>query len=186
MRLFLAHEVPAARKLSLEKALRPLRLRLRGARWLRRESWHVTLKFLGEVADERVGEVEAVAGAVAAAALPSTTALTGVGAFPSARRARVLWVGLEDPGGTMAGVAAALEEELGRAGFRQESRTWTPHLTLARFRVPGPIGDVLEEVGELDLDRAPWEVGEVVLFRSHLRREGAVYEPVARLPLGAG
>lgn len=184
MRLFLAIEIPERHRLSVERAVQPLRLRIRGARWVPRESWHVTLKFLGEVPEGRLEEVRAIAASVCRGSRPTVSRLTELGVFPSLRRARVLWVGLEDPGGILASAAAALEEAYGRAGFRQESRAWHPHLTVARLRVPGPVGPSLEEADVASLDPSPVEVGEVVLFRSHLSPRGATYEALERFPLG--
>jgi RNA 2',3'-cyclic 3'-phosphodiesterase len=184
MRLFVAVDIPERQRLSVEKAVQPLRLALVGAvRWVPRENWHATLKFLGEVREDRVPGLLTVLAAVTSAAPSTTTALTDVGAFPALSRARVLWVGLDDPGGRLASLAAALEASLGEAGFRQESRPLRPHVTLARIRAPIPIAGIVEKAGPYALDREPFGVGRVVLYRSRLGRGGAVYEPVAELPL---
>ena len=184
IRLFVAVEIPDRQKLSVEKAIQPLRLALAGAvRWVPRENWHATIKFLGEVPDDRVPDLSPVLAAVTSAAPATTTALTDVGAFPALNRARVLWVGLDDPGARLASLAAALESSLGEAGFRQESRPLHPHLTLARIRAPITIAGIVEKSGPYGLDREPFAVGRVVLYRSHLSRAGAVYEPVAEFPL---
>jgi RNA 2',3'-cyclic 3'-phosphodiesterase len=184
MRLFVAVDIPDRQKLSVEKAIQSLRLALVGAvRWVPRENWHATLKFLGEVPDERVADLSSVLAAVTSAAPATTTALTDVGAFPGLNRARVLWVGLDDPGARLASLATALEVSLGEAGFRQESRALHPHVTLARIRAPIPIARIVEKAGPYALDREPFAVGRVVLYRSRLNRTGAVYEPVAEFPL---
>ncbi|MGH2688876.1 MAG: RNA 2',3'-cyclic phosphodiesterase, partial [Actinomycetota bacterium] len=160
MRLFVAVGIPERQKRSVEKAVQVLRLAIGDAgRWVPRENWHATVKFLGEVPDAHLAEVLAVVGRNTAAASRTTSALTGVGAFPSLGRARVLWVGLSDAEGRLAALAAGLEEALGEAGFRRESRPLHPHLTLARLRAPVPIGRVLEEAGPFAFDREPFEVG---------------------------
>jgi 2'-5' RNA ligase len=185
MRLFVAVEIPERQKRSVDKAIQSLRMALVGAvRWVPRENWHATVKFLGEVPDDRLPEVCAILAAAGSASPPTTTSLTDVGAFPSLGRARVLWVGLDDPGGRLASLAAALETAFGEAGFRQESRALHPHLTLARIRAPIPIAGILEKAGPYAFDREPFDVSRIVAFQSRLSRAGADYEPVATIPLG--
>ncbi|MGH2706659.1 MAG: RNA 2',3'-cyclic phosphodiesterase [Actinomycetota bacterium] len=184
MRLFIAFDIPDGHRRGLDRAIDPVRLRLRGARFIPPASWHVTLKFLGEVPEERFGEVRDVT-AQSVEPFPRTRSrLTGLGAFPSARRARVVWVGLEDADGVLAALAEGMERDFAAAGFRREERVWRPHLTLARFRTPGPIGEALAEARVEDLPSEPFDVGEVVLFRSHLSPRGASYVPLDRFPLG--
>lgn len=183
VRLFIGIEVPDKQKRSVERAIQELRLALPNAKWVPRENWHVTLKFLGEVPDERLGDVEQIGREAVAKTSPFPTHLTEVGSFPSKTRTRVLWIGLEDPDHTMAHLAARLEKKLGKAGFRQESRDLHPHLTLARFRVPERIKEVIEDNGPYEFDRTLFKMEEVVLFRSHLSRTGARYEPIERWPV---
>ena len=185
LRLFVALEIPEARKLSIEKAVGPLRAGLPQARWTAPESWHITLEFLGATPEGRLPAVMATAGSAAASSEMTASALTGLGAFPGPRRARVLWVGLDDGAGVLAGLASALADGFEREGFAREARPWRPHLTLARFKVPAAVGAALEAAGPVEIDSGPFEVAEIVLFRSHLRARGAVYEALARFPLGS-
>lgn len=184
MRLFAAVDVPEPQKRSVEKGIQALRMALVGAvRWVPRENWHATVKFLGEVADDRLGDVSSVLAAVCSRSPSTTTSLTDLGAFPSLGRARVLWVGLTDPGGRLAALADALETAFGEMGFRQESRALHLHVTLARIRAPIPIAAVVEKAGPYTFDREPFAVDRLVLYRSHLSRSGATYDPVATFPL---
>jgi 2'-5' RNA ligase len=183
LRLFVALEIPEAQKSAIDAAIEPLRLALPLVRWTSRESWHVTLKFLGSTEEDLLPAVEEAVTAAAATAAAVRTRLTGAGAFPNPRRARVLWVGLEDGDGVLARLAKELEEGLEPLGFPREARPWRPHLTLARLKTPGPIEAALA-AAPADIVAEPFRVGEIVLFRSHLRPSGAVYEPLARFPLG--
>jgi RNA 2',3'-cyclic 3'-phosphodiesterase len=179
LRLFVAFDVPEAQKDSVEEAIASLAAP--GARWTPRPSWHVTLKFLGATPEERLSEVTGVVEQAASASQPARTSLRGVGAFPRLDHARVLWVGLEDAGGVLGALACTLEEGFVPLGVPAEGRPWTPHLTLARFKVPAAVA---LEPDRIRLDERPFEVGEIVLFRSRLKAGGAVYEPLARFPLG--
>jgi len=179
LRLFLAFDVPEERRRSIERAVEPLRGTVPAARWTVRESWHVTLTFLGSTPEERLPEVTSLAARSAAVSSPTSSSLTGLGAFPGARRARVLWVGLVDHG-VLGALTAALETVFAGAGFPAEDRPWRPHLTVARLKVPGPV----DLAGAGEVDATPFPVEEMVLFRSHLKPSGAVYEPLARFRLG--
>ena len=176
LRLFVAAEVPLAVQEVLAAAVAPLRPVLPTARWTPVEGWHVTLKFLGAVDEDRVGDVSSVVAAAAASCAPAAVSLAGLGAFPSAGRARVLWAGLADPGAVLAGLAGRLESGFLSLGFAREDRAWTPHLTLARFREPVglALGTAVPATG--------FCVAEAVLFRSLLNPAGARYDPLGRFP----
>lgn len=182
LRLFVADELPDAQRQAVSELVAPLRGSLAGlARFGAEAGWHVTLKFLGRVAESRLGEVCAIAAAAAAGGAPAAVSLAGLGAFPSPRRARVVWVGLDDPSGAIAALAASLEAGFRAAGFPAEERPWRPHLTVARLPqpravpLPPPPGGLPGE----------FTVAEAVLFQSHLRPRGAVYEVLDRYPLGS-
>lgn len=184
MRLFAALDVPDSYKSSIDRAIRPLRERLPKARWTSSDQWHVTLKFLGEVAEEAVPEVRRIVEAAASESESVSACLTDVGSFPNSHSARVLWVGLEDAEGVMGRLASSMRDLFGAAGFRLEGSEFHPHLTVARFRVPQPVGEVLDEAEPLDFDRSPFDIAEIVLYRSRLSPKGAAYQPMERFHLG--
>lgn len=179
LRLFVAVEIPEAQRRAVAAAVVPLRAAVPSARWVAEGAWHVTLCFLGATPPEQVEPVAGVARAVAAAGSPVPLHLAGLGAFPSERRARVLWVGLvgAEPLGA---VAAALAEGYAALGLPREERPWRPHLTLARLREAAPV-DLGAGAG---LRTDEFVASEIVLFRSHLRPAGAVYEALGRFRLG--
>lgn len=129
--------------------------------------------------ETRLGEISAaVAGALDGEAA-FRTHLEGVGVFPSERRARVLWVGLADPDGLIARLAARIEDALEVAGVAHERRPYVAHLTIARMaaaRVALPA--------DIELAPCPFEVDRAVLLRSRLGRPAPTYEVLAELPLG--
>jgi 2'-5' RNA ligase len=148
-------------------------------RWVRTESLHVTLRFLGDVERSRFpGLVEAVARQTAAVA-PFALTLGAPAAFPSARKPNVVAIGLA-PAEPLARAAAAVERGVVDAGFAPEPRPFRGHLTLGRTRGRRPP--------RLDLvvvpGHEPMPVREVVLFSSELHADGARYTPLERVPLG--
>ena len=179
MRLFLAVDLPAELRSRLEGLQRELRSLLPQARWVRPEGIHLTLKFLGEVAPERVEELcRCVAEALPRLA-PWEVEARGLGAFPSLQRPRVVWVGVEDPSGRLFELQRRLERGLVPLGFPLE-RGFVPHLTLARVKGSArALPPRADGFGRL-------RVEEVVLFRSELRPEGARYSRLRAFPLRSG
>jgi 2'-5' RNA ligase len=177
LRLFVAAEVPEQVLAAVGEAVALLRDRFPKARWVPTQNQHVTLKFLGSTYPRLVEWVTETISGVARAHGTFATRVEGLGAFPNARRARVLWAGLDDVGGGFERIASDLDEALSRE-FKPEKRPFTPHLTVARFD-PSVGLEPLEAVFE----SAPFEIDRIVLFRSHLRRPAPVYEPLATYPL---
>jgi len=144
-------------------------------RWVRDEALHATIKFLGSVPGERLGDVrDAVAGAAALVASFSAR-VRGLGAFPSIKRPRVLWVGIETP--DLGKLAKEVEGALLPLGFAPEGRPFHPHVTLGR--VSGQRGwrsveTILKAHWTDDFGTSP--VDHVTVYRSDLRPGGAVYK----------
>jgi 2'-5' RNA ligase len=182
LRLFVAVEVPEGVRDVVQEAVAAWRDRFPRAKWVPKQNQHVTLKFLGSTWPRLVGWVTQTVEAVARQGEPFEIRVSGLGSFPSARRARVLWAGLDDHEGRMAALAADLEGALAKE-FEPEKRAFTAHLTVARF-VP-PVAFDGEEVAAADVASEPFAVDRLVLFRSHLQRPAPVYEPMAEFPLGA-
>lgn len=170
-RLFIGVPLPEA-ALALVRAAQEALPADRGLRSVRPEQVHVTLAFMGDVGP---GPREAARRVVAS--IPQEagghTVLGGYVLLPSARRPRVVALGVDDPAGVFAGlfelVMAELEQE---QVMQREKRPFLAHATIARLRVPIKLG-LKSECG-----RAPFPVESVRLYRSELRREGAVYTVV--------
>ena len=172
LRLFVAVEVPEEVRAALAEAVASVRERFPKARWVPPQNQHVTLKFLGSTWPRLVGWVTETISGVAAREATFQTRVEDLGVFPNARRARVLWAGLDDGGRRLERLATGLDEALARE-FEPEKRAFTPHLTIARFDPPVPLDPVDMRYGS-----EPFEVDRLVLFRSHLRRPAPVYEPL--------
>jgi 2'-5' RNA ligase len=176
LRMFVAADVPDAVRSRLGEEFQPLRKSHPELRWAPRENWHVTLKFLGAVWPRLVEDVRSAVASVAGEIAPFDTCLLGPDAFPSSRRARVIWVGMSDPDERFPLLAARLDTALGPI-VKPEERPFTPHLTVARAKQPVPLSDDLAAVAVMRSETFP--VDHVTLYRSHLRRPAPLYEPVA-------
>jgi 2'-5' RNA ligase len=182
LRLFVAVDVPAEHLQFLAEKTAPLKDKWPG-KWTQIESQHITLKFLGWAEASSLERIESVCTDAVGDRNPISLGLTGLGSFPSRRRMRVLWVGLDDPDGALVELAKDLDSRFEALGFESEKRDFTPHLTLARFKMPVPLKGGLPTV-EVRAD-ATFEVSALKLFRSHLSPKGARYEVLASFPLGS-
>jgi len=156
-------------------------------RWVRPEGIHLTLKFLGDVPENRV---ELIADAIRKAATdlaPFPLFFGKLGCFPNLRAPRVTWVGVDDPSGDLRRLQRDVETNLSDLGYPPEKRAFHPHLTLARTRrvTRGEQAALGELVRRTHLDRlGEMEVAEVSLMRSELQPSGSVYTQLAAAPLG--
>ncbi len=181
MRAFVAIELPEEIRLALRQEQSRFRLAAPEARWTRPEGIHLTLKFLGEISDGQIAGVTEALQQIESIE-PFRVAAKGFGFFPDGRRPRVFWAGLEAPA-ELAQLAAGVERALEPLGFPREKRAFSPHLTLARFKVPRPqpaLEQLLGERGEALLGE--FKVSEFFLWESRLSPQGAQYRKVARFP----
>jgi 2'-5' RNA ligase len=181
LRAFLALEIGEGARRAAAAAAERLAREVRGreVRWARPESYHLTLRFLGEISAEQAALVAARVAEAVAPIAPFELRLGELVAFPSLRRPRVLAVSVE-PEALLTALARRVEAATLRAGLSPEARAFRPHLTLGRVR--DRAHPDLHAAGPLRAE--PFRVAEVVLFRSDLHPEGALHTPLERLALG--
>jgi 2'-5' RNA ligase len=173
MRLFIAVDLPNELRKELANVQRALHPLTDSARWVAPEAIHITLKFLGEVPEKRVEDINSALAGLSWK--PFSVTVRGVGFFPGNRSPRVFWAGMEAP--TMQGLAEELDSRMERLGFDKEKRAFRPHITLARARdtridsalVRGATQYEQHDFGAFTADR-------VFLFKSTLKPSGAIYE----------
>jgi len=155
-------------------------------RWVAPASMHLTLKFLGQVPEDRVAAIRSSLAAVAATTRPMTLACAGLGVFPGPSRPRVIWAGITDGLRDLGSLAAAVERAVEPLGYAPERRPFRGHVTLGRVRSPRGFGRLARAIeGGKRTGYGTWKVSHVVLYQSHLRSTGSVYEPLATLSLAA-
>ncbi|MDP9225361.1 MAG: RNA 2',3'-cyclic phosphodiesterase [Actinomycetota bacterium] len=174
LRLFVAVDVPPGHLARVEALTNELDAALSGARLVPRGNQHITLKFFGATAPDRLEAVKEVCATAAASRRAANVSLSGFGGFPSSRRIRVLWVGIDDPSHILELLASALDRAGNPLGFPVEERAFTPHLTVARFKVPARFEGPLPRLSVSDL--APLPVDRLALYHSRLSPKGATYE----------
>jgi 2'-5' RNA ligase len=188
LRLFVACELPSEMKTGLARIQDALRAQ--GAppvRWVRPEGIHLTLKFLGEVSQDKVPALRGALAPIVEGIPPVRLSLGEVGTFGGRRGVRVLWVGIEGDLKHLARLQGRVESALEPLGFPPEGRAFSPHLTLARVPDTVSSGDrrhLRDLAASLKVPSAPPVIiREVSLMRSILGPGGAVYERVAAFPL---
>lgn len=182
-RLFVAVFPPPEIREALVRAAHQLRIEGE-TRWTRAANVHLTLKFLGAADDARLEGIFAALDVVGGRHAPFRTETSGFGAFPTSRRARVLWVGIGAGAGNLEALAADVEGSLEKLGFEREARPYTPHLTLGRAR----RRPVRVELRAADAPEPAYhfDVRGFGLVESTLGAGGAVYSEIADFPLRGG
>jgi 2'-5' RNA ligase len=187
IRSFIAIELPGELKLKLAQ----LETRLRSARqpwvkWVRPESIHLTLKFLGNIEIESTTAItEAIEESVRGIP-PFRLKVKELGVFPNPKRVQVAWVGISGELDKLTQLQKKLESNLSPMGFAPESRSFTPHLTLARLNNRASpserqsFGDLITSTSFEDGDI---EVDAISLMKSQLTRTGAIYTRISSVRL---
>jgi len=173
MRVFIAVDLPDELRKELATLQRELEPLTDTARWVAPESIHITLKFIGEVPEKRIEDIDSALTGLTWKSFAIT--VHGVGFFPGNRSPRVFWAGMEAP--TMQDLAEELDSRMERLGFDKEKRAFRPHITLARARdsrIDSSLVAAASKYAEHQF--GSFTVDRVFLFKSILKPTGAVYE----------
>jgi len=186
LRLFVAADIPADARGLIAAGVEKSRGKMPVARWVKAENLHLTIKFIGAYPEEDVGGLSNELRESGGRCAPFEAAMGGCGAFPSARRGRVLWVGMTQGVDGAEAVARKLDARLEKVGIEREGRPFRGHITLARLKQPRDCEAVLGDLGA-DLAGLPaltFMVDEIVLCRSILGPQGPTYIAMERIALG--
>ena len=185
MRLFLAIELGEHVLELLDQETAPLRAEAPDLSWTSRDKRHLTLKFLGDSPDDAPPRLIEAMDRVAPRHRPVEMRIGGVGAFPNFRRARVVWIGVEQEP-RLELLHHDLELACEEAGFELEGRPYRPHVTLARVRAPLPLDRArsLARVARTVRLQVTELVERITLFESILAPSGARYRRLHAATLG--
>ena len=177
MRLFIAIEIPENIRTGFAALLKEFRALAPQVKWVRAENLHVTLKFLGETDSAKLGALQNVLSTVRSPD-PVSLEFRGLGFFPNNKRPRVFWAGME-ASANLKSLATEVDQATHRLGFPLEERPFTPHLTLARFPLPG----ISQKLLQASQEKSPQpfgslRTGEFHLIESKLKTTGAEYTTV--------
>ncbi|MBU0508112.1 RNA 2',3'-cyclic phosphodiesterase [bacterium] len=182
MRLFVAIDLPDVWKNTLAEPEASIGWLGRGIRWVEPRGMHLTLKFLGEIEESRLTEIETALRGACAGIVSFTIRLKGTGVFPNPKRPHIFWAGIEAPA-ELLDLQSRIDTAMQRSGFDKDDHPFRPHLTLARIKDPAGKNRMTEAFLNFKLESESSVVREVLLMRSHLSREGARYEALRRFQL---
>jgi len=189
IRSFIAIELPEEAKEGLARLRKKLeRDEHKFVKWVAPGGIHLTLKFLGNIPFEQVTKITKAIEEAAQGISPFHLEISGLGAFPGLRQARVFWVGIGGEVDKLSRLQKNIDSALAVLGFANEERSFVPHLTLARIRQgasPPDRRSFGELVGSTIFeDKYHVEVEAISLMRSQLTPAGAIYTCLSAVGLG--
>ena len=184
MRIFIAIEIPAEIKKRMAEAQGRLKVSGVEASWTRPEGIHLTLKFLGEVVEQRIPEVMNALALAVKGMDRFRIEIAGVGAFPNPKNARVVWIGVSGDIERLSSLQSSVEEAMSGMGMEREDRKFTPHLTLGRIKYIRSRDAWVNALDAMkDIRLSGFDAEAVSLMKSELQRSGAVYAEIGRVEL---
>ncbi len=181
MRLFIAVELTEEIKKKISELVEDLKKEVAGVSWVEGKNLHLTLKFLGEVEEEKVGKVTALLNEAAQGRGGIKARFEGLGTFPAGRSPRIIWVGMSEGSSELAGLAEEIEKRFSGAGFRKEEKRFASHVTIGRIKEAGNIKEKLS--GSVKAVFGEELIGAVALMKSTLSPKGPVYEKLKEVAL---
>ena len=186
IRSFIAIDLPDATRQGLAAVQEQLRQSRAGVRWVKPSSIHLTLKFLGNIPAAQVEDIALALAQEVRDEAPITLGAAGLGAFPSRRKPRVIWIGMEGEVQRLTRIQARVENALEPLSFVREKRSFRPHLTIGRVKDRRRLQALIDAMAELKIPEFDsFDVTEIILYKSDLRPTGAIYTKLHRMSLAA-
>lgn len=188
IRAFIAIELPDKVKNELSEILYKLKPgREKAVKWVNPNGIHLTLKFLGNIPEERIVDITHAIAKASSFTFPFNLELKGLGAFPNLKSPRVVWVGIGGDIPVIANLQRQIDQPLIPLGFPPEKRDFSPHLTLGRVRDKTSKNERYElgkTIESLRIPRSsPFAVDRISLMQSTLTSSGAIYNQLATVVL---
>ncbi|MBI1976480.1 MAG: RNA 2',3'-cyclic phosphodiesterase [Candidatus Omnitrophica bacterium] len=180
IRSFIALDIPDKVKNELSLLVSTLEKTGADVKWVKKENFHLTLKFLGQITEEQVNHVKRILEKISQKQRRFSFHLSGLGSFPDLRRPRVLWVGIDRGVEMLEVLTEKIESEIAQTGIKGENRLFSPHLTLGRVRSPRNLQKLVTCMEQVDFSSSEEIFPEhVSLYKSILSPKGSVYEVIA-------
>ncbi|MDH5410245.1 MAG: RNA 2',3'-cyclic phosphodiesterase [Alphaproteobacteria bacterium] len=176
IRLFVAIPLPEL----VRTQLTMLQSGLQGARWIKPDNIHLTLRFIGEVPNDLASDIDTALSEITAP--PFELELDGIGSFARGKHPHALWVGVSKSEALLR-LQAKIESALVRTGLAAEERKFSAHITIARLKEMRPNRVEAWVADHGAFKTAPFQVDRFALFSSFLKTEGALYIEEASYPL---
>ena len=180
IRAFIAIELPLRTQEAIQKQTARLRQTFgdRQVRWVPADNLHLTLKFLGDVESAHLDFITQMLSQTVDSYTEFEIRFSGLGSFPTSKRPRVLWIGLQFPA-SLVSLQREIESSAERLGYKKEERGFSPHLTIGRVRQDASAADlqqISKAIESIQLGHVePVKVDSIHLFKSDLKPSGAIY-----------
>ena len=185
MRLFAALDLPDQVRHSIAELIAKLQPKSRAARWIKPENLHITLKFIGHVENEKLSPIQTALSSIRIAQSVELH-FRVMGFFPNEHRPRAFWCGIASSP-NLADLATDIDRALVPLGIEAETRPFTPHLTLARFKSDEGIREVVQAATDMkSTDFGGATETNFHLYESLLKSTGAQYNRLASFPFVGG
>ncbi len=186
IRSFISVELPPAIRHSITELVSRLRKAGPDVAWVHADNIHLTLKFLGNADNSLLAKIKDRIGKKLSHFNTFYIKIVGVGCFPSKKRPRVLWVGIESSV-ALNDLHRSLEAEVAELGFVRDERPYSPHLTIGRIRSRKGVAQMLSRLEEFrTAEFGDMEVNRIHIMKSELKTTGAEYTSIAEIPIGRG
>ncbi|MFZ5801293.1 MAG: RNA 2',3'-cyclic phosphodiesterase [Candidatus Omnitrophota bacterium] len=185
LRLFIAVELGSPLREQLAEIQKELKKSGADAKWVKPENIHLTLKFLGATASDKVESISNALQEIALLTPGFSATASQLGAFPKIEYPRVIWVGISEGKTELENLGRKIEDRLFELGFSREERPFAAHLTLARIRSPLNRQSLVEKLKQAQFPAQTQLIREIILFKSTLTPKGPIYEALKRITLKA-
>jgi 2'-5' RNA ligase len=155
-----------------------------GVKWVKTDNLHLTLRFFGNLSDEQIEAARRCMKELSQLEASFSVRMGTVGCFPSASRARVIWVGVDDGREELVRMAGKLDERFAEAGLGRADKPFSPHLTIGRVRAPRRNPQLEEAISSLTFGGPEFIIDELTLTGSELTPKGPIYSPLSVARLG--
>ncbi len=183
IRAFIAVDIPEEVRRELEELKSRLEPHEKNVKWVPAKNIHITLKFLGNIPEDRIPDIEEVIHRLLLNRRSIRLRAKSAGAFPSLKRIRVIWAGIDGDISELRSLQHNLEVELEKIGFPKDERSFKPHLTLGRLKSPSGSPSLAKAIAGLySFSGSEFTVDHITLYKSILKPSGAVYEVLAKVP----
>ena len=179
IRCFIAIEIPDELKARIEKYISSLKQISPKIKWIKSTNLHITLKFLGEIQQDLLKQVQNELHDVTKIVNPFSMSVKNTGFFPNQFKPKVVWLGLQnDTKNSVFKLHEWIDNKLEPIGFKREKRRFSPHLTIGRIKFPDNIQELTKYINQYEFESCQFNVDQVVLMKSELKPFGAIYSKI--------
>jgi 2'-5' RNA ligase len=186
IRCFIAVHLTEEVRKSLADVISELRKSRADVKWVPAGNIHLTLKFLGSTDEALIPAIRESLSKKLSHYKPFYIKIADIGCFPSEKRPRVIWIGMEGAD-VLKAIQKDVDAEISKFGFAPDDRPFSPHLTIGRVRSTKNITELIEGFAEFKgVDFGEIEISSIHVMKSDLKPAGAEYSSLAEIPLGTG